>query len=197
MIQTLLSILAALLSIYTICCFAYIIMSWIPGSRESKIGRIISSICEPYLGLFSKSGFLRFGNIDFSPILSIGLLSVASSILGGIQATGRIYFGGILQTIILMLWGVVQSLLGFLFIITLIRWIVLAIHKGYTPYESPWTPLDRILSKISYKISSTFIKGNYNYQKSLLVSWIAIIVFLFTGSILVRILSGLCRNIPF
>ena len=197
MISTILSILAALLSLYTLCCFAYIIMSWIPGLKFTAFGRIISSICEPYMSLFSRFGFLRIGNIDFSPIISIGLLSLVSSILGGIQATGRIYFGGILQTIIVMLWGIVQSLLGMLFILILIRWIVLAVHHGYTPYESPWTQVDRMLSQFTYKVSSTFIKGNTNYQKSLLVTWIALILFLITGNIIVRILSMLCMNIPF
>ena len=128
MIQTILSLISALLSIYTLCCFLYIIMSWIPGLKFTKFGRIISSICEPYLNLFSRSGFLRLGNIDFSPIISIGLLSLASTILGGIQATGRIYFGGILYTIISSLWGIVQSLGGMLFLLVLIRWIILATH---------------------------------------------------------------------
>ena len=197
MIATILSILAAALSLYTLCCFIYIIMSWIPGAKFTKFGRIISSICEPYLNFFSKFGFLRIGNIDFSPIISIGLLSLASSILGGIQSTGRIYFGGILQTIILMLWGIIQSILGLFFILTLIRWIVLAIHHGYTPYESPWTQVDRLLSQLSYKIAGTFIKVNMSYQKSLFVTWIALIVFIVSGNILTRVLAMLCANIPF
>jgi len=172
-------------------------MSWIPGLKFTKFGRIISTICEPYMNLFSRFGFLRIGNIDFSPIISIGILSLLSSILGGIQATGRIYFGGILQTIIYNLWGIAQSLIGMLFILVLIRWIVLAMHHGYTPYESPWTQVDRMLTQLSYKIANTFVKGNMSYQKSLLVTWISLLVFIITGNILIRVLILLCSNIPF
>lgn len=197
MIQSLLSILAAILSIYTLCCFFYIIMSWIPGLKFTKFGRVISSICEPYLNLFSRTGFFRLGNIDFSPILSIGLLSLASTILGGIQATGRIYFGGILYTIIGSLWGIVQSLTGMLFLLVFIRWIILTIHHGYTPYESPWTQVDQMLTRFSYKIAGTFVKGNMSYQKSLLFSWIALLVFWLAGTVLVGILKMLCTKIPF
>ncbi|MBP3742672.1 MAG: YggT family protein [Treponema sp.] len=197
MIQTILSLISALLSIYTLCCFLYIIMSWIPGLKFTKFGRIISSICEPYLNLFSRSGFLRLGNIDFSPIISIGLLSLASTILGGIQATGRIYFGGILYTIISSLWGIVQSLGGMLFLLVLIRWIILAINHGYTPYESPWAQVDQMLTRFSYKIAGTFLKGNMNYQKSLLVTWIVLLVFWIAGTILIGILKMLCARIPF
>ncbi|MCR4579485.1 MAG: YggT family protein, partial [Treponema sp.] len=194
MVQTILSILAAVLSLYTFACFIYIIMSWIPGLKFTKFGKIISTICEPYMNLFSRSGLLRIGNIDFSPIISIGLLSLLSSILGGIQATGRIYFGGILQTIIYNLWGIAQSLIGMLFILVLIRWIVLATHHGYTPYESPWSQVDRMLSNLSYKIASTFIKTNISYQKSLLVTWISLLVFLIAGNFIIRLLIVLCSN---
>lgn len=197
MIRTILSVLAAALSLYTICCFAYIIMSWIPGLKFTKFGRVVSSLCEPYMGIFSRLGFTHIGNIDFSPIISIGLLSLASSILGGIQATGRIYFGGILQTVIMMLWGIVQSLMGLFFLVILIRWIILAIHRGYTPYESPWTQVDRMISQFTYKVGRTFVKGNLTYQKSLLITWITLIVFLIAGNFIVRVLAVLCASIPF
>ncbi|MBR1639425.1 MAG: YggT family protein [Treponema sp.] len=197
MVQIILSTLTTIITVYTLCCFIYIIISWLPGVKFTKFGRIISAICEPYMNLFSRIGFLRIGNIDFSPIISIGLLSLASSILGGIQATGRIYFGGILQQIIIMLWGIVQSITGLLFIIVLIRWIVLMTNKGYTPYDSPWAQVDKMISPLSYKITSTFIKTQFSYQKSLLVTWIVLIAFIFAGNILTRILAILCANIPF
>ena len=93
MIQMILSILAGMLSLYTLLCFIYILMSWFPGARFTKFGHIMSAICEPYMNLFRKMSFLRIGNIDFSPIVSIGILSLASAILAGIQRTGAIFFG--------------------------------------------------------------------------------------------------------
>ena len=197
MVRVILSILSGALSIYTLICFVYIIMSWLPGARFTKFGRVIASICEPYLNFFSKWGWLRIGNIDFSPIISIGLLSVASSILGGIQATGRIWFGYILGTIISMLWSIISTLLTIFIILVLVRWIVLLINHGQTPYNSAWNQIDTMIQNITYKISGTFIKKNHNYQTSLLVSWISLLVISIAARFLINILVNLCLSIPF
>lgn len=197
MIQTILSIFAGALSLYTLLCFIYILMSWFPGARFTKFGHLLSSICEPYMNLFRKMSFLRIGNIDFSPIVSIGLLSLASAILAGIQRTGKIYIGGILETILSSLWGIASSIIGIFVILIFIRWIVLLINKGRTSYESPWNQVDMILNKMSYKIAGTISKKTMSYQTSLLLSWIILIVALIIGHILIGILANLCGRIPF
>lgn len=197
MISTILSILAAALTIYTILCFIYIIMSWFPGLRFTSFGKFITSACEPYMNLFSRRGWLRFGNIDFSPIISIGLLSLASSILGGIQASGRIYIGGILATILGMIWNIASSLFTILLLLVFIRWIVLMINKNQTSFDSGWNQIDNIINKFSYKIARTFTKNSFSYRRSLLITWIAIAVVLFAGNILFNILCNLCYQLPF
>lgn len=197
MIQTILSLLSAVVTIYTILCFANIIMSWIPGLKFTAFGRFITAITDPYMNFFSKWGFLRLGNIDFSPIISIGVLSLLSSILAGIQGTGRIYLGGILATIIYMLWNIVSSLLGIFFLLILIRWIVLLIHKGQTSFNSGWNQVDMILNKFSYKVASRFTRNSINYQKSLLISWIVFLATIVLGRILITILVNLCYQLPF
>ena len=164
MIQTILSILAGAISLYTLLCFIYILMSWFPGARFTKFGHIMSSICDPYMNLFRKMSFLRIGNIDFSPIVSIGLLSLASAILAGIQRTGRIFLGGILGTVLSSLWGIASSIFGIFAILIFIRWIVLLINKGRTSYESGWNQIDMILNKMTYKIAGTISKKSMSYQ---------------------------------
>ena len=197
MIQTILSLLAAALTIYTILCFIDILLSWIPGLKFTKFGRFISSVCDPYMRLFSRFGFLRIGNIDFSPIVSIGILSLASAILGGIQQTGRIFVGGILGTIINSIWSIASSILSIFTLLTFIRWIVLAINKGRTSYDSGWNQVDMILNKFSYKVAGTFSKKTMSYQTSLLISWIALTVILVCGFFLFGILTQLCYQLPF
>ena len=197
MIRLILSILSGALSIYTLICFVYIIMSWLPGVKFTKFGRVVSSICEPYMNLFSRRGWFRFGNIDFSPILSIGLLSVASSVLSGIQATGRIWFGYILGTIVSLLWNIISTLLTLFTILILVRWIVLLINHGQTSYNSIWNQIDGMLNNVVYKISGTFVKKNHNYQTSLLISWITLIIISIVTGLLIKLLIHLCLSIPF
>lgn len=197
MIQALLSLLSAVITLYTILCFIDILLSWIPGLKFTRFGHFVCSLCDPYLNFFSKWGWLRFGNIDFSPIVSIGLLSAVSSILAGIQGTGRIYFGGILATIIKMIWSIVSSLGSILLLLIFIRWLVLLINKGQTSYDSGWNQIDTILNKITYRISGTFIKSGTSYLKSLLISWIVLAVIMLFGGFLIEILVNLCFQMPF
>ena len=194
---SIISLLSAIVTIYTILCFINIVMSWIPGLKFTAFGRFISAATNPYMNFFSKWGLLRIGSIDFSPIISIGILSLISSILAGIQGTGRIYIGGILATIIYMLWNIISSLVGIFFLLVLIRWIVLLINKGQTSYDSGWNQIDMILNKFSYKIAGTFLKNSFNYQKSLLVTWIFFLVVIFAGRLLTAILVNLCYQLPF
>ncbi len=197
MIQTALSILAGVLALYTFLCFIYILMSWFPGARFTKFGHFMTAICEPYMGLFRKLTFLRIGNIDFSPIVSLGILSLASAILAGIQRTGRIFFGGILGTILSSLWSITSSIIGLFTLLIFIRWIVLLINKGRTSYDSGWNQVDMLLNKISYKVAGTFTKSSMSYQRSLLISWIAMLVILIAGHFLITILASLCYKMPF
>ena len=197
MIQTILSILAGALSLYTLLCFIYILMSWFPGAKFTKFGHFMTSICEPYMGLFKKLSFLRIGNFDFSPIVSLGLLSLASAILAGIQRTGTIFFGGILGTIINSLWGIASSIIGIFTLLIFVRWIVLLINKGRTAYESGWNQVDMLLNKMTYKIAGTFSKRSMSYQTSLLLSWIILLVALGVGHFLILILVSLCYKLPF
>ena len=197
MIQTALSILAGVLALYTFLCFIYILMSWFPGAKFTKFGHFMTAICEPYMGLFRKMSFLRIGNIDFSPIVSLGILSLASAILAGIQRTGRIFFGGILGTILSSLWSITSSIIGIFTLLIFIRWIVLLINKGRTSYESGWNQVDMILNKMTYKIAGTISKKSMSYQTSLLMSWIILLVAMGIGHFLILLLVNLCYRMPF
>ncbi|MEK4711377.1 MULTISPECIES: YggT family protein [Sporosarcina] len=70
------------ISIYSILLIIYILMSWIPASRETKFGIILGKITEPYLGFFRK--FIPpLGMIDISPIVGIFALRFISD---GVEA---------------------------------------------------------------------------------------------------------------
>lgn len=66
-----------LVQYYEYAIVIYILMSWLPGARESGLGRFLGRIVEPYLRIF------RFippiGILDFSPIVAILALNFARS----------------------------------------------------------------------------------------------------------------------
>lgn len=197
MLRTILSFISAVIIIYTILCLISIFMSWVPGAKFTSFGRFITRITDPYLNIFSGRGWLRFGNIDFSPIIAIAILSLLSSILGGITTTGVLHFGSILALIVSMLWSISSSLITIILLLILIRWIVLLVNKGQVSVNSAWYQLDLMLQKFVYKIGNTFFKTNLTYQKALLVSWISLALILVIVRILTIILMNLCNMIPF
>ena len=71
-------ILGEALRLYTYAILVYILLTWVPGSLETPIGRFFERICEPYL-----SQFRRFippvGMFDFSPIIALLVLHFAGA----------------------------------------------------------------------------------------------------------------------
>jgi YggT family protein len=64
-----------LFQFYSIALIIYILMSWVPASYDSKFGRLLAKICDPYLDFFRK--FIPpIGMIDISPIAALIVLNL-------------------------------------------------------------------------------------------------------------------------
>lgn len=86
--ETVIVTVSLLFRAYFIMIFIYILMSWIPGTRDSGFGQLIGKLVEPYLDIFRKI-IPPLGMIDFSPIVAIialnfderGLMSILFNFL--------------------------------------------------------------------------------------------------------------------
>lgn len=65
------------INIYSFVLIASILMSWLPNAKESAFGQMLSKVTDPYLDIFRKI-IPPFGMIDFSPIVAIFALNLAS-----------------------------------------------------------------------------------------------------------------------
>ena len=68
--------LSLVLRIYETMMLIYIMMSWVPESRETQLGRFLASCVEPYLAIFRKI-IPPIGMIDFTPIVAFVILDLA------------------------------------------------------------------------------------------------------------------------
>lgn len=192
-IQSFFRLAARVVNVYYMICIIRCFMSWIPGLLYTKVGRIISSICDPYLNLFSKFN-LRVGMLDFSPVISIGLLTLAYSVLSNIAATGIISLNGILIQIAYLLYSVFSSLL----IICIVRLVVMIFNKRSMEYGSAWQPFDNAISGALYKIVRPFSGGKpMSFTKALILASIMLLLLLALSSVLIRVLIYLVSMIPF
>ncbi|AST92128.1 YggT family protein [Sutcliffiella cohnii] len=71
-------IVSQLVMFYSFALIIYVLLSWFPGARESAFGRILGTICEPYLDMFRRI-IPPLGMIDISPIVGILALRFAYS----------------------------------------------------------------------------------------------------------------------
>ncbi|WP_027408209.1 YggT family protein [Anoxybacteroides tepidamans] len=74
---SLLSFLTTLIDIYSYALIVYILMSWFPNARDTKIGQLLAAICEPYLEPFRRI-IPPIGMIDVSPIAALFVLNFAT-----------------------------------------------------------------------------------------------------------------------
>ncbi|MGG3999034.1 YggT family protein [Anoxybacillus kestanbolensis] len=72
------NVVVTIIQVYSYAIIAYILMSWFPNARETKIGQFLANICEPYLEPFRR--FIPpIGMIDISPIVALLVLRFATA----------------------------------------------------------------------------------------------------------------------
>ena len=69
-----------LIRIYSFILVIYALLSWLPGSYDTWLGRFIRELSDPYLRLFSKIP-LHIGMVDFTVIVALIVLQVIAKIL--------------------------------------------------------------------------------------------------------------------
>ncbi len=80
MLESIGSTIDVLYRVYNIMIIAYILTSWLPNVRDSKIGEFLGKLVEPYLTPFRKIIPPIGGVIDLSPI--VALLALNFVVLG-------------------------------------------------------------------------------------------------------------------
>ncbi|WP_058302515.1 YggT family protein [Gorillibacterium timonense] len=89
-LYTIVNLLGYAYQIYSFLIIAYILMSWLPNVRESRVGEILGKIVEPYLKPFRKLIPPIGGMIDISPMLAIfALWFIYQGIIGIIVYIAR------------------------------------------------------------------------------------------------------------
>lgn len=197
MVKILIDTLARLVSVYSTLCFIRIILTWFPPVNYSPIGKFFSTLCDPYLNLFSKLP-LRIGMVDFTAMVAIGVLYVVSSILDSISRSGYVSLSMVLGHLIYIIWSIGSSILTVMIIIFLVRFLVCVFSKSSNQYDSPWQRFDDAIRNPVFKICNFFTGGRtISYKTALLIDTIALIAILALSYFLLRLILTLVVLIPF
>ncbi len=195
--------LASVINIYSFICFVRIFLTWFPQANYSRFGRILSSICDPYLNFFRRFSFLRLRALDFSPAVALCVLFGLSTIFSGLSTSKALSVGYFLALFLNLIWALVSSIVNFIAVLLIIRLIAFAVMRfisrrnGYRPHSPLWDQLDSTISPFIFKISGIFVRRVISFTTALVISIVFLIVSVQVGKILVKILSSLLVLLPF
>jgi len=193
-ISYLFKFLSSIISIYAFVCVIRIFLTWIPGIENTQIGNFLKSFCDPWLNIFRKFNPAPNIGIDFSPIVAIGVLYIASTVLQQIAYTQRISIGIILAIILNMAWSICSSLLTIFIIIVILRWLSM-IFNWTNPF---WYNLERAITPVSSWLRSSIFGNRFMKPNTLMgLTLLSSLVVQFFGSFIIHVLINLLRAIPF
>jgi YggT family protein len=146
--QQIFTFLAALAGIYSLLIIIRIILSWFSGTGDTagtasaRTPDILYRITDPYLDWWRRSLKLRVGYIDLSPVVAIVFLSVVQRILHSFATSQQITLGGIIDILLSAAWSIATFILGFFFIVLLLRLIAYLTKRNiYSPF---WQMIETI-----------------------------------------------------
>ena len=122
-------IIAMTVNFYSFICLIRIFLTWFPKANYSTAGRILSSVCDPYLNIFRKLRFLNFRGLDFSPALALCALYAVSGILSSLSHGQPITVGYLLAVVLSLVWSLISSVTKFLIVLLIIRLVAMGIMR--------------------------------------------------------------------
>jgi YggT family protein len=188
------SILAGVISIYMFLIFIRILLSWFSGVGFDAPMYFLQCICDPYLNWWRRFRIFKSSPIDFSPILALGFLSLARSILT-FGAFGRLTLGLALGFIVNALWVVVSWILFFFIAVLILR--LVAFLGNFNIYSPFWRLVDLVAQPIMYRICRILFPSRIiSYLARIIIS-IVVLLIIATGIwTVVRFGTMLLRALP-
>lgn len=158
-------IISMLLMIYYLIIILDLILSWLRSTSLSRFKSLIHNLSEPYMRHFRGISWLRFGMLDFSPILGLMLLGL---ILFLTQSLSRGVFPtwyDLVFWIIIRVWGLIAFLVMLLAFLAILRLIMLFAKRGR---RLDWLDrIDRFLFPIVSKFLGIFTNKALAYPLAL------------------------------
>ncbi len=106
-------LIATAISVYTLLIWIRVMLTWVripdPYFSSSPLLRFLSAVVDPFLGMFGGIRWMRWGSIDFSPIMGLMVLSICQSIFSLFGTYGRITPAMVASIVIQGLWGYILS----------------------------------------------------------------------------------------
>jgi YggT family protein len=145
-----------------------VLLSWFQGRLNGRGVEILMKLTDPYLKRFQGISWLRFGFLDFSPVVGIAVLGLVSQICNSLAMSGKITVMMVVIYILSSIWNFVSFFINFLIILMIFRLVSVL-------FFSTWNhqivfQIDNILYKVTARILGFFTSRNVKYSMALAIS---------------------------
>lgn len=195
--QMIAKILGAVLSVYMIILMIRVMLTWFRAAQNGQVYRYLAMITDPYLNWFRRFSVLKFGMIDFSPILGFVILGFVVNILNSIATYGKITVGVVIALLINGIWSIISFILVLLIILTIIRLLGATVARsGFIAQMS--SSIDSIIEPVISWVRRNIFRNKFTPYTTQLGIAIAILIILnIGGRFLFNYLTRLAAGLPF
>jgi YggT family protein len=188
-------ILSAILSVYGLLILLRVLVGWVSPHIYGKPWDLLCAVVDPYLSLFRRMKFLRRGTIDYSSLLAIILLVIASNLFWALGIGGRITIGLMLAVTVSAVWNGVWIIFLFFIICGILRIIPIVFH-GIGGYPI-WKALDLLIFPVVSWVTRLFrLRTRSGYTQALLLTLGLLFVMWLLGELVFRQLISLFKSLP-
>ncbi|MDC7228213.1 MAG: YggT family protein [Spirochaetales bacterium] len=189
--------ISAVLSVYMILLIIRVMLTWFRTAQNHQVFHYLAAITDPYLNWFRRFQALRFGMIDFSPIIAFVVLGFVINISSSIATYGKITVGFFLALLVNGIWSIISFILVLLIILTIIRLVGATFAKGgFIAQMSPG--IDSIIEPLTSWVRRTIFRNRFTpYTTQLGIALAILIVLNIAGRFLFGYLTNLAAGLPF
>ncbi|TVR68035.1 MAG: YggT family protein [Spirochaetaceae bacterium] len=197
MIQTIARFISSALTVYMMIIFVRIVMTWFSGVSYGRFHAALASVTDPYLNWFRRNTPVRFGVMDFSPIVGILTLGVAQNVFTQLAVAGRVTLAYLLAVSISAVWSVISFFATIFLIMAALR--LVGMLTGLDARGSRlWIVLEQVVNPLLQVVVRPFLRGRFtSYRDSLLIFCGVLLATIVAGRIAVSLVISLVRQIPF
>ncbi|MDA3958832.1 YggT family protein [Oceanispirochaeta sp.] len=166
-VQTVFQFLSALISVYMLLIIFRVFLTWFQGRLNGKGVEILIKVTDPYMNRFKGISWLRFGFLDFSPVVAIALLGLVSQIFNSLAISGTLTPMLIVVYILSSIWNFFLFFINFLIIMMVFRLITLLFFSTWN--HQILFQIDTILYKVVARILGFFTTKTVKFSIALAV----------------------------
>lgn len=189
--------LSAVLSVYMVILMIRVMLTWFRASQSSRLYYYLSTVTDPYLNWFRRFSSLRFGMMDFSPIIAFVILGFFINILSSLATYGTITVGIVIAMLINGIWSIISFIIVLFIILSILRLLTSTIVRGgFLAQMAPG--IDSIIEPVTSWVRRTIFRNRFTpYTTQLAVTIGLLIVLNLAGRFLFNYLTRLAANLPF